>query len=115
MQTRRPIRTRTGVNPVNKERKATLREKQYGDEAFVMWLHRLECAIPGCHNRDVEAAHVGRSRAAGGTWQDVAPVCKAHHSEQHTLGILSWEQKYAVSGIGLAEATQKAWRAHAGE
>lgn len=97
------------MNPLNKERRATLRDKQYGSEAFQAWCHRQVCQIPGCVHRDVEMSHA-KSRAAGGMWTDVAILCGNHHHESHQLGVLSFEAKYGLSLHDLAAAVQRAWR-----
>lgn len=108
MRARRPLRTRKRINPENKERKATLREKQFGDDHFITWLHRLQCSVPGCDARDVEQAHA-KSRAAGGDWTDSLPLCREHHREQHDIGLLTFEAKYGIDLRDLAAMVQWKW------
>lgn len=108
MKARRPLRTRSRPNPVNRERRSRLSEVQYGPEAFVTWIHRAPCSIPGCDARDVEQAHA-KSRAAGGTWEDTLPLCRDHHREQHDIGLLTFERKHGVDLRLIARMVQRAW------
>ena len=114
MRARRPLRSLHGVKPVNKERRAKLREIQYGPDDFVFWVHALSCIVPGCTNRDVEEAHV-RSRAAGGSWRDVVPMCKSHHRRSHTAGILTFERETGLDLVACADAVQRRWKEYSGD
>ena len=107
---RTPLRARQRPPAVNRERRSKLSLKQYGEDAFILWLHRLECAIPGCHGRDVEQAHA-KSRGAGGTWRDSLPMCRAHHRRQHAVGLLTFEQEVGIDLRTLAAETIRAWEA----
>jgi len=108
------MRTRKPVNPVNRERRSRLSEVQWGPESFQRWLHGLACVIPGCAARDVEAAH-SVSRGAGGTWKDIVPLCRDHHREQHTAGLVTFEQRYGIDLRAAAATVQRRWREIGGE
>lgn len=107
---RTPLRARKRPEPINRDRRGKLSLKQYGEDSFILWLHGLVCGIPGCEARDVEQAHA-KSRGAGGTWRDSLPLCRAHHREQHQLGLLTFETKYGVDLRSLAAATVALWEA----
>ena len=113
MRARRPLRARKRLNPVNRERRATLSEIQYGPEEFTTWLHRLQCCVPGCEARDIEQAHVV-SKGAGGTWEDTVPMCRDHHREQHAMGFLTFERKYGCDLRAIAAQVQREWKARNG-
>lgn len=52
-----------------------------------------------CGSRNVDVCHV-KSRGSGGgdEWFNVMPLCRIHHIEQHSSGIITFSQRYiAVS------------------
>ena len=101
---------RTRLAPVNRKRKARRFEAAYHSPGFIAWVHSLACAVPGCARTDIHAAHVV-SRARGGTWQDVAPLCGSHHDDQHRLGVGLFNQKYGIDLAGIAAAVALRWKA----
>jgi hypothetical protein len=88
---------------VNRERKARLLEETFGPYADK--IRKLDCVVPGCPDPS-QAAHF-KSRGAGGKQQHLFPCCQAHHSEQHALGIETWQAKY---GLDLEAITAHLWR-----
>lgn len=94
-----------GVNPVNRERRAKLREKQFGRHAD--FIRSLACVAQGsyCKGR-IEVAHV-KSRGAGGTAKDTVPMCWAHHKLQHWLGRDTFER---MQGLDLAAIAAELWQ-----
>jgi len=71
------------------------------------WVRRHHCSVPGCPLLPIECAHV-RSGTNGGLalkpsdrW--VISLCSHHHREQHQLGEASFEDKYSIDLIELAE------------
>ena len=76
--------------------------------AYVEWMHNFGCAI--CGWRPVEAAHV-RSRGAGGDdVGNIVPLCAAHHREQHTRGIKTFQTKYRIDLTHLASLYGSRWQ-----
>lgn len=68
------------------------RFKNGRDPAYLDYIRSLPCCICG---RIAEAAHV-RSRGAGGTDYQTVPLCHGHHMEQHTIGIKTFQARYAI-------------------
>ena len=49
-----------------------------------------------------EPAHI-KSRGAGGTdAANIVPLCRHHHTEQHAMGIKSFQRKYSIDLRALA-------------
>ena len=48
-----------------------------------------------CKRRPVDAAHIRTKKASGinERW-NYMPLCREHHSEQHTIGIITFIKKY---------------------
>lgn len=62
----------------------------------------------GC-NGGVEAAHT-KSRGAGGKSKHLIPLCRAHHTEQHLLGIKTFAMKYQLDLKQEAERYESEWQ-----
>ena len=93
---RSALRRTKGLNPtplakVNRKRKAKDWHKHFGSVSRVLAVNALGCAV--CREGPSENAHV-RSRAAGGTWRDVVPLCWWHHREQHAIGWETFRRRY---------------------
>lgn len=78
-------------------------------EPHLAWVRSLPCAIhgPRC-GTNVHAHHV-RCGTGGGTGKKppdkyAAPLCAAHHLEGHTSGWQTFETKYRVNLLMLAES-----------
>jgi hypothetical protein len=65
------------------------------DAAYLGWIRRQPCSVPGCKSRYVEAAHVG-DRGLGIRCDDrqAIALCSGHHrlraDAQHVLGKRFW-------------------------
>lgn len=96
------MRRRTRIRPVNTARRKVRYEAAFGPHAE--WVRRLPCCVPTCRQGPPsDPAHV-RSRAAGGTWRDLVPMCRAHHDEQHRTGIETFQARHGVDLRALAAA-----------
>jgi 5-methylcytosine-specific restriction endonuclease McrA len=74
----------------------------YGSQGLVRYINELGCLV--CGYSPADAAHV-KSRGAGGGWyQNLVPLCRKHHTEQHTIGIKTFEKKYDLNLKATAEA-----------
>ena len=100
---------RTRIKRVNPARKARRFEAAYHSPAFIAWVHSLACAVPGCQRTDIHASHVV-SRARGGTWQDVAPLCSAHHRAQEGR-TRQFNEEHGIDLEGIAAAVALRWKA----
>jgi hypothetical protein len=70
------------------------------------WVKSHGCCVPGCDATTVDFAHL-RSASNAGTGQkphDIFGVslCRAHHDEQHSLGIEAFDLKYGIDLSALA-------------
>jgi hypothetical protein len=70
------------------------------------WVKSHGCCVPGCNARSVDFAHL-RSAANAGTGQmphDIFGVslCRAHHDEQHRIGVAAFGRKYHIDLWALA-------------
>jgi hypothetical protein len=86
---------RKRMNPYNPERRERLFAKAFNSEAFVEFVKRFGCIVPGCDDRKIEVMH-WRSRGAGGTWTETVPCCRDHHAESHDIGIDTFRAKYGL-------------------
>ena len=59
------------------------------------------CCVRGCSNRPIDFAH-GTSRGAGGGDETGIGLCREHHSEQHSSGIITFQQRHNLDWDGLA-------------
>lgn len=64
------------------------------------------CVVCGRPNPD--RAHI-RSRGAGGTWDEdnIMMLCRLHHREQHSIGIVTFALKYPAV---MWELEEKGWK-----
>lgn len=105
---RSELRREARINPVNRERRAKLRAIQFGEHADTV--RSLPCCA--CGSRSQIHPHHVRSRGAGGTAADLAPLCMTCHDRVHTMGRLSFE---AAHGIDLAAVAAELWARHGEE
>lgn len=50
-----------------------------------------------------------KSRGAGGDARHTLPMCTRHHRQQHSLGVLTFEDRYGLNLQRLAEFYEAAW------
>lgn len=109
---RRPSEIKLAKAPlkkVNRKRLKVRRELQFGTEAFREWCSSLPCVCDASTcGGPVQLAHV-RTRAAGGTWQDILPICQNHHIEQHLVGIQSFAERYSLNLKQCLQALHRLW------
>ena len=107
---------RTPLRKRNPERKARLTEEQFGPLARRKWIKMQPCVIPGCGAWPCENVHV-TSRGAGGTPEDIVPMCAEHHRKLHGLnsGIETFQAEHGVDLRALAEWTQTRWILYQGK
>jgi hypothetical protein len=94
----------------NKERKRKLFEEQFGERAE--FARGFPCIIEGCNQWPTQAAHV-KSRGAGGKAEsNIVSLCLHHHTEQHQLGILTFQTKYQIDLQSHAERIESLYQKH---
>lgn len=78
---------------INRERKAKRLAEQFGPQA--QRCRELPCCICFAPPPS-DPAHV-RSRGAGGRdRENVVPLCRSHHCEQHQVGILTFQKRHGI-------------------
>jgi len=90
-------------------------EKMRRHPKHLQWIRGFMCCVPGCDNRDIQAAHVSWGYPEGTPeWQKAAgkikahdkftvSLCLYHHAEQHKLGYGSFNVKYGLYLPALAQ------------
>ena len=83
------------------------RSKRWRSPAHCSFVRSHECCVSGCRGRPIEVAHVRRGSDAGmgrkpSDWFTIS-LCREHHAEQHTIGEASFEAKYTINMLTLAE------------
>jgi hypothetical protein len=90
----------------------TLRQKEprVRDEKHLNYVRSLPCCI--CGRRDVDAAHIrtaslehgkrglGMQEKASDCW--IVPLCRFHHSEQHSMSEMGFWKRYDLDPFMLA-------------
>lgn len=65
------------------------------------------CCVAGCEDGPIEVAHVRHADNAGTGLKPAdfhaVSLCRAHHSEQHQVGVVSFQKKYGLDLDKLAE------------
>lgn len=96
---KRPAR-RTKIKPVNPKRLKRLRAMQGLDGPKARWIRSMACCVtghPGTEEWPIDVAHVGKTRAAGGGPEQVAPLWRPVHSDFDSLPADVFEAKYGFS------------------
>jgi hypothetical protein len=83
------------------------------DEPYREYIRSLPCLVagkPGHQCRGVtECAHI-RSKGAGGSDRgNTVPLCSRAHSEQHAMGIRSFQQATGLDLAALATQLEARW------
>jgi len=103
LKRRKRLRRKKRIAPVNEDRRDRLRREAFGVQAsFCRTLPCCVCEAPA----PSDPAHV-RSRGAGGRdRENVVPLCREHHVEQHSAGIETFGSRY---GVDLSEIAVETW------
>ena len=95
------LRVATEAERRKAKRRAEAFERDFGGTARLRWIQMQPCCV--CGGWPSEAAHA-KSRGAGGTAEDMVPMCTRHHREQHDTGIETFQERH---GVNLAEIAAK--------
>lgn len=93
---------RTPMKRANPRRRRARHRRDFGARAPVVREMPCLAASDTCSG-PIEAAHA-RSRGAGGDRRHLVPLCSAHHREQHTVGVRTFQKSYDLDL--LAEAAR---------
>ena len=91
------------------ETKAQRFARCFHSAEFVEFTQRQPCSVGGCTFGPIECAH-NPSRGAGGTWEDISPLCSFHHRMQHTVGVETFQRKLYVDLRETNAAHAERWR-----
>jgi hypothetical protein len=82
-----------------------------GENATFEKIRKTPCLV--CRSTPCDVAHI-KTQGSGGSdeaW-NLMPICRRHHSEQHTIGILSFSSKYLQVATYMAD---HGWFIHNGK
>lgn len=65
------------------------------------------CCVPDCIQGPIDFAHV-KSRGAGGGDETGVSLCREHHTEQHAIGIDTFQHRHGIDLLAIAEVFVKA-------
>lgn len=75
--------------------------------AHKAWVRLHGCVVPGCQGRPIEAMHIRRAASTGVGFKPsdafTASGCSTHHRECHTIGEKSFERRYGIDLMALAQ------------
>lgn len=108
---RKPFPKRVPLPKSRPDRKAKLFAQQFLSSAFVAWMKQQPCAVCGERGPN-ECAHVARSRGAGGSWKDTAPLCRRCHTQEHTQGARTFWRVAGKNPIRVAAEYHERWNAY---
>jgi len=108
-KTYRAPRPRKGLAARNPDRASAKFADAFLSKEYVEFVHSLGCCTPGCRKIDIEAAHVGPTRANGGKWYEVVGLCREHHREQEGRTD-SFNEKYSLDLVDIAACIALRWK-----
>jgi hypothetical protein len=102
-----------------REKEAAARERAFGAKAD--WVRKQRCALEDNYGYEcryhwdwngsvTDPAHVTHSRGAGGDSSAIIPLCRHHHEQQHTIGVRTFEERYAVNLESLAASFEQRYQ-----
>ena len=77
--------------------------KRFESEEYKEFIRNLPCCVPGCNRRrnsknskrQVDPHHT-KSVGAGGSDLTCVPACDCHHTESHTVGQNTFQEKHNI-------------------
>lgn len=87
---RKDLRRKTPIKKRNVKRAKKRYQKAFGDKA--KYIRSLPCCA--CGAAGPSDPHHVRSRGAGGTSADLAPLCRGCHREIHQIGVETFAAKW---------------------
>ena len=76
--------------------------RQFGTKAFRKLVAEMNCCA--CGNPPPSQLHHVKTRGAGGTYRDIAPLCYRCHSDIHNVGSKTFQLKKNVDLRAVADA-----------
>jgi len=104
MKRSKPLK-RTRINKFGDPARRSRRFKRhYYSEAYVLAIKAMHCVV--CLKRPCHAHHV-RTKAAGGDYSDLVPLCPTHHMEVHNSGVKTFHDKHPA--VNLTEEAERVY------
>lgn len=94
------------IRPVNRARRAKRHARDFGTKA--KWIRSQPCVVSG-QRVGIVAAHV-KSRGAGGGAEWLVPLRWDLHEEQHTVGILTFQERHRIDLVREARRLERMWK-----
>ena len=66
------------------------------DEDFLAFVRSRRCCVTRCTAADTDPHHL-KSRGSGGSDHTAVSMCRQHHTEVHTLGLITFEKRHEMS------------------
>ena len=99
------------LKKVNAKRKRRLWLKHFGSKAYRTMVVDMDCLVSRCARRPIDPHHWPTTGSGRGTYRDLTPLCSGldgHHTEFHSTGQATFQEKY---GLDLKAAAEKIYRA----
>lgn len=106
LRTKTRLRRATGLARVNHERRERLYARQFGEKAA--WIRTLPCCA--CSAEPPSDPHHVRSRGAGGTSEDLVPLCRECHDLLHLKGRKGFALIRGCDLAAIAERLEAEWQ-----
>tara|TARA_R110000824_G_C15005808_1_gene656749 strand:+ start:397 stop:741 length:345 start_codon:yes stop_codon:yes gene_type:complete len=100
MDRKKPLKRRKPINRRNAARMSKRFKRNYYSEAYVIAIKAMRCLI--CQRRPCHAHHVV-TKAAGGDYKVLVPLCVVHHKELHDTGRKTFADKWKIDLTAKAE------------
>ncbi|MGB1592414.1 MAG: hypothetical protein ACPIOQ_06645 [Promethearchaeia archaeon] len=108
---RTPLSRKTPIRKRNAKRMAKRKLKYWGPPGYVEFVKGKRCCA--CHKGHPECAHEP-SRAAGGTWKDIVPLCSGCHRTRpgavHQIGRSEFEKRNRVDFDEVKARLLREWQ-----
>ena len=80
-----------------------LKEKRFSSEEYKSFIRKLQCCVSNCSRRrnsknnkpEVDPHHT-KSVGSGGSDLTCVPACDRHHTESHTIGQDTFQERYDI-------------------
>ena len=102
---------RHASNAAKRKGDAAERQRVYGGVERILWLKARPCLV--CGRTPSDCAHIksgGMGRKADAEF--IVALCRDHHTEQHQIGVRSFERRHGVDLDAAARETEAAWQDH---
>jgi hypothetical protein len=92
------------IQPRRKKRKK-FRSHPNRSKPYLAWIRTLDCLVPFCEFKPIQAAHTGSDGGTGikaSDWSAV-PLCLIHHALYHQIGKRAFAKRYRLNFQAIVE------------